>query len=329
MKVGRPINLFYEEPDPDRWLPLDRYPRRLIRHLVRGPTQPGGAMRVFLNLKAGLDRIGVAHRVNDFRYMRKNPDDLACLIGKPHLLQRFPPHTPLLFGTSIYNHPIDDECLPKRHLVRQVLVPSEWVGQMFSKVWPGLVSVWPVGIDTGRWEPSPSQPKDVDVLVYDKIYRRREDYRTELIEPLMAELRGNGLAVEYLRYGSYAEWELFALSRRVRSMVYLSHHETQGIALQQMLSADVPVFAWDPGGDWQDLEYLRRGVRYGPVTSVPYWDERCGIKFAGAADLRSAFADFWHGVKTNAFSPRRLIFDKCLTLEAAAEAYAALAARYG
>jgi hypothetical protein len=328
VKARQPINLFYEEPDPDRWLPFDRYPRRLVRRLVRGARQPGGAMRVFINLKTGLDRIGAPYRINNYRHLRNNPEDLACLVGKPHLLERFPQQTPLLFGTSIYNHPIDDELLPNRHLLRQVLVPSQWVKAMFSTVWPDLVTVWPVGIDTARWTPSPSEPKDVDILVYDKIYRHREENERELIEPLMAELRRYGLVVEYLRYGSYVEWELLALSKRVRSMAYLSHHETQGIAVEQMLSSGVPVFAWDPGGDWQNLEYLLRGVRFSPVTSVPYWDDRCGVKFAGAADLAPRFAYFWHGVKTNAFAPREMIIDNKLTLETAAEAYVGIVARY-
>ena len=139
-----PLNLFYEEPDPDRWVPFDRYPRRLVRRLWRGPWQPSGHMRVLLNLMTGLDRLRIPYRVNDYRYMRANPGELACLIGKPHILREFPLATPLLFGPSIYNHPIDDELLPYRHAVRQVLVPSPWVRDMFSKFWPGLVTVWPV-----------------------------------------------------------------------------------------------------------------------------------------------------------------------------------------
>ena len=51
------LNLFYEEPDGDRWLPFDRYPRRIVRRIVRGRTRPGGQKRVFLNLCAGLDRL--------------------------------------------------------------------------------------------------------------------------------------------------------------------------------------------------------------------------------------------------------------------------------
>jgi len=285
-------------------------------------------MRVFLNLKAGLDRLGVPYRVNNYRHVRFNPEELVCLVGKPHLLEKFPKQAPLLFGTSIYNHPIDDEFLPKRHLVRQVLVPSQWVKQMFSKVWPDLVTVWPVGIDTARWAPSPAASKDVDVLVYDKIYRDREDHEETLIKPVVDELRRRGLIVEYLRYGSYVEWELLALSRRVKAMIYLSSHETQGIAVEQMMASGVPIFAWDPGGDWQTLEYLLRGVRFAPVTSVPYWDERCGVKFTGAEDLAPAFDDFWRGVQTGRFAPREMIVDNDLTLEAAAQAYVDIVAKY-
>lgn len=119
-----------------------------------------------------------------------------------------------------------------------------------------------------------------------------------------------------------------ALSQTARSMIYLSPHETQGIALEQMLSANVPVMAWDPGGDWQSLEYLLRGVRYGPVTTVPYWDERCGEKFTSAVDFGDAFSRFWRGVETGSFAPREMILDKGLTLEASAQTYVALADKY-
>ena len=79
--------------------------------------------------------------------------------------------TPILFGTSIYSHPNDDPDLPKRRPIRQVLVPSDWVRDMFAEVWPGRVSVWPVGIDTERWQPDPAVAAD----------RRRADLRQDLL----------------------------------------------------------------------------------------------------------------------------------------------------
>jgi hypothetical protein len=327
MSANSPLNLFYEEPDPDRWLPYDRHVRRVVRRLVRGPSQPGGAERAFLNLVAGLDRLGTPYRINDYRHLAAHRGELACVFGKPHVLEKIPAQTPILFGTSIYSHPNDDRHLPDRRAIRQVLVPSEWVQRMFSEVWPGIVSVCPAGIDTQQWIPAPAAEKDIDVLIYDKIFWKREHYEQALITPLRNELGRRGLRVEALRYGTYREADLLALSRRSRSMVYLSRHETQGIAAQQMLSADVPLFAWDRGDLWQDPKYAPHQVRFGPVTSVPYWDDRCGVKFTHAGDLVTSFDVFWRGIENGAYAPREVILEK-FTLEERARAYLHFAEKY-
>jgi glycosyltransferase involved in cell wall biosynthesis len=328
MSRDPPLNLFYEEPDPDRWVPFDRHPRRLIRRLVRGPDQPGGAMRVFLNLCMGLDRLGVAYRINDYRHVRSNPTELACVIGKPQVLAKVPPRTPILFGTSIYSHPNDDPGLPERRPIRQILVPSPWVRDMFVEVWPGRVTVWPVGIDTERWSPASTSRRDVDVLIYDKIFWQREQHVRTIIEPLSAELARRRLRVKVLRYGSYREEELLELSRRTRSMVYLSRHETQGIAAQQMMASGVPLLVWDKGGLWQDPKYAPHQVRFGPVSSMPYWDDRCGVKFADAENMLDVFDVFWRGVEAGRFAPRQMILDE-FTLEKRARAYLDIVAKYG
>ena len=322
------LNLFYEEPDPDRWLPFDRHPRRLIRRLLRGPAQPGGMERAFLNLCAGLDRLGASYRVNDYRYISANSAELACAFGKPHVLAKVPEQTPLLFGTSIYSHPSDDPLLPSRRPVRQVLVPSAWVQRMFSAVWPGRVSVWACGIDTDRWAPQGGRNKDIDVLVYDKIFWQRAHYERSLLMPVQEELRRRGLRVETIRYGSYREQELLDWGRRSRAMILLSRHETQGIAAQQVLSMDIPILAWDEGGYWQDPKYYPAQVKFEPVTSVPYWDDRCGRTFRGDGDFLDAFALFWAEVQRNSYAPRQMILEK-FTLEKRAAAYLDLVDTYG
>ena len=65
-------------------------------------------------------------------------------------------------------------------------------------------------------------------------------------------------------------------------MIFLCEHETQGSAYQQILATNTPILAWDRGGYWQDPAYYPDRVIYQPVTSVPYWDERCGLKFSGS-----------------------------------------------
>jgi hypothetical protein len=314
------INLFYEEPDPDRWLPFDRYPRRVARWMMRGPKQAGGTELTFIYLMAGLEHLGVPYRINAYRHLKANPEELACVIGKPHVIDKLPARTPMLFGTSLYSHPDDDPNLPTRRVIRKVLVPSEWVRRMFAEVWGEYVAVWKGGTDTDTWVPSPAANKDVDVLIYDKIFWQREHYVRVLLEPLIAELRRRGLHVVRLRYGSYRGEQLLAMSKRTRSMVYLSRHETRGHAAMHMLSAGVPLFAWDCGGLWQDPKYYPDRVKFGPVTSVPNWDDRCGIKFEGESDLLEAFDFFWRGVKRDAYAPRELMLEN-FTLERGALDY--------
>jgi len=102
---------------------------------------------------------------------------------------KIPLETPILCGTSIYNHPSNDPGRLRRRKICRVLVPSPWVKRMFSTVWPGNVSVWPSGIDTVRWSPSKRANKDVDVLIYDKLVRHRSRYMRIIVEPLLDELR--------------------------------------------------------------------------------------------------------------------------------------------
>ncbi|MBR2818259.1 MAG: hypothetical protein IKE60_26590 [Reyranella sp.] len=328
MHTRPPLNLFYGEPDADRWTRFDRYPRRMARWMLRGPKQPGGTMLVYLNLRAGLDRLGVRYRANDYRHIHAHPDELACVIGQPAVLDKLPQRTPILFGTAIYNHPIDNPDLPKQRPVRRVLVPCAWTASMFSTVWPGLVSSWPVGVDTHRWSPSMRANKNVDVLIYDKIRRHRDRYLRTIVEPLIAELKRRNLSFHVLRYGFYREEQLLKLSRRTRAMVYLSHHETQGLAAQQMLASGIPLFAWDAGGLWKDPTFAPGVVRFAPVSSVPYWDERCGVKFKNGGDLLPAFDKFWFGVEAGLFAPREMIMED-FTLEQRAKAYLALVDEYG
>lgn len=318
------LNLFYEEPESDRWLPFDRYPRRVIRRLVRGKPRPGGQTRVFLNLCAGLDRIGVRYRVNDYGHVKRHPRELACIIGKPFVLDKIQWKNPILFGAAVYSHPIDDPRLLERLPVRTVLVPGPWMKDMCEPYWGGAVRAWPVGIDTELWKPSAPERKTVDVLLYDKVRWEHERYDLSLIEPIRTILRKNGRTFVEMRYGYYREEDFLAALSRCRTMIFLCEHETQGIAYQQALSCGVPVLAWDRGGPWQDPAYFPEKVKFEPVTSVPYWDERCGRRFSGACSFEREWDDFWKAAQSGSYSPRDYILEN-LTLEQCARAYVKIA----
>jgi hypothetical protein len=314
------LNLFYEELDTDRMLPFDRYPRRVVRRVLRGKSRPGGQARVFLNLRAGLDRLGVTYRVNDYRHVRRYPDEVVGIIGKPHVLNKTAWANPILFGAAVYSHPSDAPDLLSRLPIGKILVPGEWMRQMCEPIWGGKVSIWPVGIDTCKWSPSPRGAKDIDVLLYDKVMWDRENSERHLIEPVINQLKNIGLRFTTLRYGSYREEDFHSLLSRSRMMIFLCEHETQGIAYQQSLSCDVPILAWDRGGYWQDPAYYPHKVKFSPVSSVPYWDERCGVKFTGISDFGEKLREFLDRHACQEFSPRGYILEN-LTLEKCAAHY--------
>jgi len=56
------------------------------------------------------------------------------------------------------------------------------------------------------------------------------------------------------------------------------------------------------------------------VSSVPYWDERCGARFPDIAGFEAGWADFWAGCAAGAFDPRGFVLDN-LTLEQRALQY--------
>jgi hypothetical protein len=314
------LNLFYEEPDGDRWLPFDRFPRRIVRRVLRGQPEIGGHKRISLNLCAGLDRLGVPYRFNDYDYARRNPNELACIIGKAQVLDKMEWKNPILFGAAVFSHPLDDPHLFERLPVKKILLPGAWMKEMWRPYWDEPVAVWPVGIDTDRWRPREPAEKPFDILLYDKVRWDHERYEASLIEPIRGKLRQAGRSFREIRYGSYREAEYQAALAECRTMIFLCEHETQGIAYQQALAAGVPILAWDRGGYWQDPAYFPGKVKFQPVTSVPYWDARCGRTFAAIEAFDDAWPQFCDEFQSGRYDPRAYVLEN-LTLERCARQY--------
>jgi len=320
------MNIFYQEPDPDRWLPFDRYPRKLIRRIVRGKEKIGGVGQVAINLLKGLDKIGVKYRFNDFAYIKKHSDEIACIVGKPEVLFNRKWKNPIIFGSGIYSHSIEcPDLLAKYPNVKRVLVPGEWMRKMFENDYGNSVIAWPTGIDTEKWSPEHVPGiKNFDFLIYDKIRWEHERYSRELVAALKRSLDEKRLTYQTITYGHYDHAELISKISNSKAAIFLCEHETQGFAYQQILATNTPILAWDRGGYWQDPYYYPSKVRYQPVSSVPYWDRRCGIKFTGLENFENSLKIFLENLES--FKPREYIMEN-LTLEKCAERYVQIVAQ--
>lgn len=317
------LNIFYKEPETDRWFKYDRYPRKIIRRIIRGKQRPGGVMMVALELMRGLDKLNIPYRFNDFKYIKKHPEEIACIIGKPQLLDKIKWKNPIIFGAGVFSHPIDNpNLLTKYPTIKKILVPGPWMKEKFDPFYGHeMVEFWPVGIDTDKWNPAIKIAEArTDFLIYDKIRWQHDAFEDILIKPVQIEISKRGLTYEMIKYGNYTHAELIKQLSRCKAVIFLCEHETQGLAYQQILATGVPILAWDRGGFWQDPSYYPHKVKYGPVTSVPYWDDRCGSKFKDETDFPGALDDFLEKLETSSFTPRDYILEN-LTLEKCALDY--------
>ena len=315
------INLFYSEPDPDRWIKFDRYPRRWIRRILRGKPKPGGVMMVALELIKGLELLNIPYRFNDYKYAKQHPEELIGVIGKPHLIfeRRF--KNPILFGAGVFSHPIEcPDLFQKYPNVKKILVPGEWMKEMCEPYYGNQVKSWAVGIDSNLWASTNNKPKEYDFLIYDKVRWNYESLKDELINPIYKILKEKNLSYHIIKYGNYIPSQLRDMIEMSKAVIFLCEHETQGIAYQQILSTDTPIFAWDRGGFWQDPYYYPEKVKFQPVSSVPYWDNRCGLKFRDINQFNELLPQFLDQLQNHNFEPRQYILEN-LTLKICAQKY--------
>jgi hypothetical protein len=316
----KPLNLFYSEPDPDRWFAYDRYPRQIIRRLIRGKRRPGGQEMVAFNLLKGLDKLDIPYRFNNYRYIKSHPKETVGIIGKPHVLFNNIWKNPIVFGASVFAHPLDCPNLFDEYPnVKKILVPGEWMKNMFEPYYKEKVVAWPVGIDTEEWN-IPKQQQLKDFLIYYKVLWDKTEYNNTLFTPIVDILKKRNLSFEVIEYSRYKPLDLKKALAKVKACIFLSLHETQGLAYQQILASGTPILAWNKGGHWVDPSFYPHKVQFEPVSSVPYWDERCGEIFHNALDFEEELEIFLKKRDSIHFKPRSFILDN-LTLEKAAKRY--------
>ena len=166
--------------------------------------------------------------------------------------------------------------------MRLLLISCEWFRRMYERDLPAPVptAVWPAGVETELWRP-PASPPPPAVLLYDKVRWRREEYERTLIGPIRDALADSAPEVHYLRYGDYEEEGVpRPAGAACGRWCFLCEHETQGFAYLQALACGVPILAWGSrGGSGRDPTMYPARVRFGPVTSVPYFSPDCGERF--------------------------------------------------
>ena len=304
---------FIKPPEKNRWIKGDKYLRSFIRRLLRGKPRPGGVEKVFINLCRGLDQLGIDYRVNVPFSQLKPTDKVAILGAGRHCLDGYDKPNKIVAGIGLMTHPSEWSDLCDDYPIVKYLQHSEWVNNLYKPYYGSVCEIWPVGIETEKWKPDTSIEKELDFLIYNKIHWHYDEMNKNLLQPIRDSLSEKKFKFAEVKYGHYQPDEYRQMLLKSRAMIFLSEHESQGIAYQEALSSGVPILAWDQG-KLIDGNYKIWGDEHKPTSSVPYFDDRCGIKFKDLEEFISVFDFFIFKVKHFEFSPREYILEN-LTLE--------------
>ena len=244
----------------------------------------GGHFAVTRSLVAGLTQIGA-----DFNY---NPTRLAdvgrkvvvladvAALSQAIALKAAGRIDTLLAGPSLVVLPSDAGGLLSAKEVDRCLVPCDWVARLYERKEPALqgrLRSFASGVDVSWWSPSTSGRRAGQVLVYEKTVPEA------LLQRCMGMLQARGIETRIIRYGQYDAEEFRAALRESSAMVVFSRSESQGIALLEAWSMDVPTLVWNPG------TVPLRGEEV-PCVSAPYLTPSTGHVFTDEHEFAGLLA---------------------------------------
>lgn len=256
-----------------------------------------GPGKVIKNLKLGLEKLDVPYKENPPTI---DKDDKVIALQWHPLVNVVNPEN-LLIGPNVCTLPIDNEFIMSKKY-KKVVVPSDWVKEKYKRWIPeDKIFVWPVGIDTDFFKDESQNEKEFDCLIY---YKRRSFDELKFVTKLLKEKKQTFNIIEY---GQYSESSFINLLEKTKYVFLLDNCESQGIAIQEIMSSNIPMFVWDVSY-WEDCgeEYKTK------ASSIPYWDERCGAFETNKDNIEFSFVDFLN--KFGFFNPRSYILEN-LTLE--------------
>ena len=185
--------------------------------------------------------------------------------------------------------------IENQNYYKKIIAPSEWVKNKFITKFnlpEDKLSVWPVGIE----EFNNIREPNYDCLIY---FKRRDQSELDAVKKFLVN---NGLSYRMVEYGTYGEDGFKQLVNSAKFCFLINGTESQGIAVQEIMSMGVPIIAWDI------KEWLDQGEAYRvPATSIPYWDERCGEVFFNIDDLEVTFSKFY--ATLDQYDPKAFIKD--------------------
>ena len=252
-----------------------------------------GPHKVVNNLIKSLDQEKIDYAINEEKYEHNFLVQYDATAHEKH--SRIEQDTTII-GPQVWMFDGYGQFLiENQNYYKKIIAPSEWVKNKFITKFnlpEDKLAVWPVGIE----EFYNIREVNYDCLIY---FKRRDQSELDAVKKFLVS---NGLSYRMVEYGTYGEDGFKQLVNSAKFCFLINGTESQGIAVQEIMSMGVPIIAWDI------KEWLDQGEAYRvPATSIPYWDERCGEVFFNIDDLEVTFSKFY--ATLDQYDPKAFIKD--------------------
>jgi len=271
-----------------------------------------GPAKVIGNTIRGLELIGIKVSLNgDIHQFDINwvHDDLRAYAHAVAIKK------PILFGPNLVTNPEELPFRCRKPANGSIcLVPSAWV----AKAWSSCteldrlaIEVWAAGIDTQTFRPLQKNDNKNEsfVLIY---FKNRNKIDLDFVVQKLVE---KNIAYKIFAYGGYDEFEYLESLRSAKYAIWLSGTESQGFAIMEALSTNLPILILDCLNINDNVldETIVSRPRFPKnfykilATSSPYFDERCGLKIDLISEVDQAINEMEK--KLPQFNPREYILE--------------------
>jgi len=254
-------------------------------------TTMNGPHKVVNNLIKSLDQEKIVYAINEEKYKNNFLVQYDAIAHEKH--SKIEQDTTIIGPQVWLFDGYGQFLIENQNYYKKLIAPSQWVKDKFINKFnlpENKVAVWPVGIETFN----NVREVNYDCLIY---FKRRDESELSAVKKFLIS---RGLSYRMVEYGSYSEYGFTQLVNQAKFCFLINGTESQGIAVQEIMSMGVPIIAWDL------KEWLDQGEAYRvPATSIPYWDERCGEKFYSIDKLEETFDNFY--ARINDYDPKAYV----------------------
>jgi len=186
---------------------------------------------------------------------------------------------------------------------------SDWVIKLWEHYLPikNLQFVklpYPVNVDL--FKPAEINNKNI-IIIYIK-NRIASDYN--FIIEYINETYSDKYKIAIFKYSDKYKQEDFIESlSNAYFCIWIGTHESQGFALQETLSMNVPILVFNVHTMAQELGHENNILYNYEATTLSYWDDKCGEYFLNKEEFYSIFLIFLSKIKENYYSPREFILN--------------------